>query len=846
MKEAVQVVFASGTHEHNAAFIENVRLRHPGLPLYVVAEFQPAQGAWIPYHVYRSQAENLAAVRAALEGKNVQRAALLWSAEAPYAPMRNIALTVARGGLRIYAEPGLARTYWRPVSRWLKRVRNPGETRIPILARTAQLSGLLAARRESRAKPVAALPEKPMKPGVSVVIPSRNGKALLEQMLPALLRQAPEEILVVDNGSDDGTAEWLALHFPGISIEQSAAPLSFADAVNCGVEQASCSHTLLLNNDMMVADSFLGPLRNAFTAIPDLFCATAQIFFPPGIRREETGKAVMRQLAATDFPIRCELPIPGEDQTWVLYGSGGCSLYDTGKLRALGGVNPIYRPAYVEDLDLGYRAWLRSWPSVFVANAHVEHRHRSTTARYFTPAQLDAMVQINYLRFVASAVASPALFGTLWSAAIRRLHLAGDEEPLRKAAAMPLKYRGSGPVPAIREDRFLALTNGDVAVFPGHASHGKVRILIASPYLPFPLSHGGAVRMFNLMRHAVADCCQVLVSFCDELETPPAELLGICAEIILVRRQGTHYRKSTERPDTVEEFDSPAFHAALGETMRKWRPAVAQLEFTQMAQYAADCAPARTILVEHDITFDLQQQLVNASPHDWELARQLERWRTFEQAAWNAVDTVVTMSEKDRAVVGPRAICIPNGVDTQRFQPSPEAPEPGSLLFIGSFAHLPNVLAMDFFLSEIWPLLDNVTLHIIAGAGHERFRKIEGAGIEVDDFVADVRPAYARAAVVIAPLTASAGTNIKILEALAMGKAVVSTTAGINGLDLIRGRDLVIADDPSDFAAAIRNLLQERAALESRAREAAMRFDWSTIARHQHDLYSRCAAPSRQ
>ncbi len=828
----MQVAFAAGTPEQNAALVARMR---PDLPLYVVAEFRPAAGEWIPYHVYRSFRENCASCRAALAGRRIAHAEMAVAAGVPLARLGLLGVVLTRGRVRVHAA-GVVSEWTRPLRRWLGRLRHPGEARVPVLARMAQLSGELAARMPVSARRAVEREETPA-PGVSVVIPSRSGKLLLEEMLLAIEREAPDEIIVVDNGSDDGTAEWLAAQYPAIRVEQSEAALSFADAVNRGISAARFAHTLLLNNDMIVAPGFLPPLRRAFEAVPDLFCATAQIFFPPGARREETGKAVMRQASEQDFPIRCDEPIAGEDQTWVLYGSGGCSLYDTRKLRALGGVSGIYRPAYVEDLDLGYRAWLRGWPSVFTAEAQVEHRHRSTTARYYTEEQLDAMVQRNYLRFVASAVVSPVLRRRLWNAAVRRLHLLHAEEPLRGAALLPWKYRRRETA-AMDEEQLLALTAGDVAVFPGRARRGMTTVAIASPYLPFPLSHGGAVRMFNLMRRAAATCSQVLVCFCDELAQPPAELLDICVEVVLVRRTGTHYRKSTDRPDTVEEFDLAAFHAALRQAVRKWNPAIAQLEFTQMAQYAEDGAPAKTILVEHDITFDLQEQLLQRSPGDWELEQQLTRWRAFETAAWRRVNCVVTMSQKDRAAVG-SGVCLPNGVDTERFRPTAEPAEEGRLLFIGSFAHLPNVLALEYFLAEIWPLLEGVTLHVIAGAGHERFKRLEGERIEVEGFVPDVRPAYARAAVVIAPLTASAGTNIKILEALAMGKAVVSTSAGINGLALAAGTELAVADEPGAFAAAIRQLLRERRGMEEAARAAAMRFDWGAIAEAQLELYRR-------
>jgi glycosyltransferase involved in cell wall biosynthesis len=321
-------------------------------------------------------------------------------------------------------------------------------------------------------------------------------------------------------------------------------------------------------------------------------------------------------------------------------------------------------------------------------------------------------------------------------------------------------------------------------------------------------------------------------------------------EIVTVKRQGTHALPPSRRPDTVEEFCSPEFRRAVQEAVGAWHPVVAQLEFTQMAQYAADCAPAPPILVEHDITYDLYSQLL-ALEDDWDLRRQLKRWRGFETAAWKRMARVVTMSEKDRAVVsGAPAVAIPNGVDVERFRPMGGVPEPRRLLFIGSFAHLPNLLAAEFFLNRVWPLLLDVQLHIVAGARHEyfldRYRdrvslNLDQPGIELEGFVSDVRPAYERAAVVVAPLIASAGTNIKILEAMAMGKAIVSTPAGVNGLDLRPGEDFILARNASAMADAIESLLaepKERERLGNSARTRAEReFSWDQIARRQAELY---------
>jgi O-antigen biosynthesis protein len=303
--------------------------------------------------------------------------------------------------------------------------------------------------------------------GISVVIPSRNGRALLAAQMPGIVRELPvdSEIIVVDNGSDDGTAQWLAVEWTQVRVDVSSEALSFAAAVNRGIARARYSRVCLLNNDMLVEAGFFAALAAAFDKVPGLFCATAQIRFPVGVRREETGKAVMRQEHPDDFPIRCDEPIAGEDLTWVLYGSGGCSLYDAAMLRALGGIDEAYAPAYVEDLDIGYRAWQRGWPTVFVAAAMVEHRHRATTSRYYTEEQLAEVLEMNYLKFLARAVTDRALFRELWKAAIGRL-LRRRDRALRHAARLAMAERRAERT-GYSEERFLALTRGDVAVFPG-------------------------------------------------------------------------------------------------------------------------------------------------------------------------------------------------------------------------------------------------------------------------------------------------------------------------------------------------------------------------------------------
>ncbi len=354
-----------------------------------------------------------------------------------------------------------------------------------------------------------------------MVIPSRNGKELLAAQLASIVPFV-DETIVVDNGSDDGTAEWLAQSWPAVRIDASQPPLSFARAVNSGIARAGFSHICLLNNDMLVEPGFFEALRAPFDTIPDLFSTTAQILFPPGVRREETGKAVMAQSNPEDFPLRCDEPIPGEDQTFVLYGSGGCSLYDAQKLRALGCMDEAYRPAYVEDLDVGYRAWQRGWPSVYCARAVVEHRHRATTSRYYTQAQLDAILEENYLRFVARAVSNRAVFLRLWKLEITRLKLTADRESSRLALSRAAGIaREGGPARrvGVSEEALLALTNGKVANFAGGDASAPPRVIAV-----------------------------------DQLAEPAADRLAGCRELV----------------EVAAPASSAEYQAALEWTRRKW------------------------------------------------------------------------------------------------------------------------------------------------------------------------------------------------------------------------------------------------------------------------------------
>jgi glycosyltransferase involved in cell wall biosynthesis len=212
------------------------------------------------------------------------------------------------------------------------------------------------------------------------------------------------------------------------------------------------------------------------------------------------------------------------------------------------------------------------------------------------------------------------------------------------------------------------------------------------------------------------------------------------------------------------------------------------------------------------------------------------------------------MSEKDRLLLADGQCeshlrVIANGVDLVRFQPSPEPPG-RRLLFVASFAHYPNMVAYRFLLREVWPLLaPGTALTVVAGRNpEEAWRAFTGetaipapAGVEVHHFVAQVEGLYRQCNLVVVPTLVSAGTNLKVLEAMAAGRAIVSTPSGCAGLGLTDGKELRIITGAPAFAGTIDELLGDAAArsrLASAARATAEeRFGWEALGRAQREVW---------
>ena len=438
-----------------------------------------------------------------------------------------------------------------------------------------------------------------------------------------------------------------------------------------------------------------------------------------------------------------------------------------------------------------------------------------------------------------------------------------------QVASDPLLRRLAPPEPN--------LARGNIAFAPALQSRrapSRPTVLLVSPFLPYPLSHGGAVRIYNLCRALAGRVDFLLATMRESHETVDyGKLHEVFRQVWVVDHDEAPARDG-RLPAQVRQYQSQSMRALIAEVARQSKPDVLQIEYTHMAGFRDAAPEIPAILVEHDLTFSLYRQLAERRPSP-KSRREYLRWLEFERYWLEKFDVVWTVSEEDRLAAmraGGRTVentwVIPNGVDLERFRPVAEGPAEGrtegrarpEILYVGSFRHFPNLLGFERLRSEImprvWRCFPEAVLRVVAGPEHERFW-MQFAGragrapldrrIQLHGFVEDLRPLYAQATVVAVPLEVSAGTNIKVMEAMAAGGALVTTPAGCAGLALEDGADALIRAEAHSFADALTDLLAAadlRRSLAAKARRTVEeRFGWTAIGDTAYKTYLALGLP---
>lgn len=410
------------------------------------------------------------------------------------------------------------------------------------------------------------------------------------------------------------------------------------------------------------------------------------------------------------------------------------------------------------------------------------------------------------------------------------------------------------------------------------AVHNFMRILYVTQIVPYP-PHGGVLqRGYNLLRELGRDHAVHLLAFHHPDELPPGEaverskreLRRFCESVeyfdLWPKRSALHMlfglfvAAFSRRPFSVHAHRSPRLSARIAGICRsERRPDIVHLDTIALAPFARDCGRIPVVLAHHNIESRLMERRAEYERgflRRWYVRREAAKLRSYEAAVcaeFCANVTVSTEDSRELRVICPSAIAeaIPNGVDTEYFVPR-RGDETESLIFTGGMNMFANRDGVDWFIESVWPLVkrDVPRASFVAIGQRPSIKLMEAVKrnerVEAPGFVADVRPAVARAAVYIVPLRVGGGTRLKVLDAMAQGKAIVSTSLGAEGIDIRDGEHIVIADDAAAFAARIVALLRDparRRALGDAARvRAEERYAWSMLGRRLADVYQRAIA----
>lgn len=315
-------------------------------------------------------------------------------------------------------------------------------------------------------------------------------------------------------------------------------------------------------------------------------------------------------------------------------------------------------------------------------------------------------------------------------------------------------------------------------------------------------------------------------------------------------------------PDMAQRLPSAEFQTTLDATLGSVRPDIVEVEGIELAQYLFQAAVHRSgkgkpllVFDDHNAEYVLQQRAFETDvrqPQRWIAAAysyvQWQRLRRYERTACLAADRVVAVSEADAEVLRKlvpdlEPTIVPNGVDMALYsEPAPAldgeaGPGEMDLVFTAKMDFRPNVDAVLWFAEEVLPLIrkemPEVRLWAVGKDPHPRLDPLnDDPAVVLTGWVEDVRPYISAAAVYVVPLRIGGGTRLKILEAMAMGKAIVSTSLGCEGF-AVSERELVIADSPAEFARSVIALLRDPARRESLGRAgygfAESRYDWAMI-----------------
>ena len=389
-----------------------------------------------------------------------------------------------------------------------------------------------------------------------------------------------------------------------------------------------------------------------------------------------------------------------------------------------------------------------------------------------------------------------------------------------------------------------------------------------------PVDKGGKIRTYNMLKELKSSCRITYITLDDGTADPQARELAneYCHELVCIphrRREkfttGFYIELmlniASPLPYAIKKYESQGMRDAISGRIPAGTSKILVCDFLAPAVNLPSSLNCPSILFQHNVETMIWKRHYEVQTNPAKKAylfRQWQKMRSFEAKTCSKFDCVVAVSRDDREFMQreyeiKNIFDVPTGVDTSFFRPNGSAQHrPNNLVFTGSMDWLPNEDAIRFFTEEIMPRIrasvPDVTLTVVGRDPYPSLLELarRDPSIEVTGRVDDVRPFIERAGVYIVPLRIGGGTRLKIFEAMAMEKAIVSTSIGAEGLPVTDGQDILLADNPTAFAEAVVKLIQQAGLANELGKRAATKvrkeFGWDKVAESFASVCERTAA----
>jgi len=392
-----------------------------------------------------------------------------------------------------------------------------------------------------------------------------------------------------------------------------------------------------------------------------------------------------------------------------------------------------------------------------------------------------------------------------------------------------------------------------------------MKILVIMPFSPVPPVFGGAIRQYYLLK-SLTEKHEVTIlthgTSKDYLQLNEAFKSSVKEIHVIPHSWHKKYKRLSQWLGILlwdssyfkRHMHTRAMQKKIDELFKKHNFDAVHCEFPTMGSYRF---PDNTLKVldTHNVEYENFRRMWRKS------SRFFSKWYYFHEymkvyqeeiEILKKQDCILTTSENDKKIflkdiTHVPFYTIPNGVDTRIFTPKVCDIEQKSIVFTGSLGYTPNNDGMLYFLDEIFPLIQeqipDIKIYIVGSSPKPELRRRANKNIIVTGFVDDVRPYVWRSSVFVVPLRMGSGTRLKVLEALAMQKPVVSTTLGCEGIDVEHGKSILIADEPKQFADSVVNLIlspiMRRYLAEDGYQIIKEKYEWSAIGKSMLTLYDK-------